>query len=833
MRKETKKKAIAILTIATMIVTSVVIPNEEHAEAATKVKITNVSNGTLTIKKGSTYQLKAKAGSKSKLKFSWKSSNPKKVSVSKKGKIKGLKNGKATITVSVKGKKYKKAKVKVTVGTKVSKVKVLRPAMVLYAGSTATIVSQVLPQKASNKKVKYTSSNEKVARVSNKGVVKGIKAGTAKITIKATDGSGKKTTVTVKVAKDANEIKLVDDFYQSANSEILNSADIDLKTGRWSQIDTIDDKVQERIDEIIEDVSTKSNKEGTVEDNVADFYQTALDTKTRDQQNIKTIQGYLDEINQVSDLEEYITLQGKLSKDGVDGGFDTFVYNDLNNVNRYQVYFDEINTGISYLEFFDEDYENVKKEYTHYVEKLLKLSGETAQQASSNAAKVIDLQRNMAAISINTFNSYNINFIYNEYTLEQLKAIFTNCDISSYLQAAGYGDVNTFIVCNPKQLRKMNEYLVNSNLSLLKEYTKLQVLFQYAPYLTTKFYEAYETFDAVWNMKEEKESIEEVSKTIVKKALSWDISKLYVERYVSTDTKKNVEKMVDSILEEYRSQINNCTWMKSATKKEAIKKLDKLTKNISYPDDWSEYLTEADFKGPDEGGTFSDNVKMLYKELEESERKLLGTTADGSEWDSTPLLVNAYYMPYFNSITIPIGITDETLYSADKSDSANLGALGIVIGHEISHAFDADGSNYDENGKKRNWWTASDKKQYNAILKKLEKYYETFEVLPGVFQDGEKTLSENIADLAGANCVIKLVENNKEARNEFFMSYANLWAGKMTDRVTMINLIQDVHSNWKVRVNAIVSLMDEFYETYNVKKTDAMYVAPEDRIKIW
>lgn len=833
MNKRLKKTIIATITAVAMAATSVTVSESDHAQAATKaITITNVPYSTLTIKKGSTYQLKAKAGSKSNLNFVWKSSNKKKVSVTKNGKLKGLKKGTATITVSVKNKKYKKAKIKVTVGTKVSQIKVIRTAMVLCVGSTATIKSQILPENASNKKVKYESSNTKVATVNSKGVVKGIKAGTAKVTIYAADGSGKKATITIKVEENVNEIKIVDDFYQNVNSDILNNTELDLKIGEWSQFTILEDKMEEQLDQMIEEVSEQSNAEGTVEDNVADIYQTALDTETRDQQGIETIQEYLDQIEQVSNLEEYIALEGKLSKEGIDGIFSTFVYNDLMTVKDYQVYFYEINTGIENEKFSNIMYSNVKKEYTNYVKELLHLSGETEEDASANATKVISFQKNIASTSVNIFDSYSMDTIYNKYTLTQLKEIFTNCNITSYLKEAGYGDVKTFIVYNPEQLKRINKYLKDSNLDMLKEYAKLNVLLQYAPYLTTEFFDAYETFDTVYNMEEKKESLEEFSKSMIQNELSWDVSKLYVERYVSPDTKGRVEKMVDSILEKYHEQINS-SWLSSATKKAAIKKLDNMKKNISYPDDWSDYLTKADFKGPDEGGTLSDNVKMLYQELEENERSLLGATEDGSKWDISPLIVNAYYMPDFNSITIPIGITDEVFYDVDRSDAANLGALGVIIGHEISHAFDATGSNYDENGDLRNWWTTADKKKYNTILQDLETYYDTFEVLPGVFQDGGITLSENIADLAGANCAVKLVENTTSARKEFFESYANLWAGEMTEENIKVYLVFDVHANQKVRVNAVVSLLDEFYETYDVKKTDAMYVAPKNRIKIW
>ena len=837
MKKRVRKSAVVMLTAASMLFTSVTVPKPYEAEAAAKkVSITNVSKGTLTIKRGSTYQLKAKTNSKSKVTFVWKSSNSKKVSVNKSGKIKGLKTGTATITVGVKGKTYKKAKVKVNVTAKTAEkqtasIQVLRPAMVVPAGSTATIVSQVLPKKAADKKIKYISSNKNIASVDGKGVVSGIKAGTAKITLKTADGSSKETVVTVKVLEDANEVRLMDDFYQSANSDILKNTELDEKVGSWSQFENLEEQLEGRVDEIIDGLSKESNEEGTVEDNLSDFYQTAIDTKARDEQKLKTIQSYLDEIEKVSNMDEYVAMLGRLSKEGLDGIFNTLVYNDLKDIEQYQVYFDEIDTGLSDMEFSNIMYNQVKTEYTKYVKKLLELSGETKEQAEKNASDVIAFQRNIATTNISILDSYNIDKIYHKYTIEDLEKTFTNCNIRSYLQEAGYGDVQNFIVCNPEQLARVNKYCKSSNLDMLKEYAKLNVLSGYAPYLTTEFYEAFEAFDTIRSMKKEKGSIEDFSKRLVQDGMTWDVSKLYVEKYVAQDTKKNIETMVDKIIKKYNEQISDCSWMTKETKQEALKKLNKITKNISYPDDWSKYITKTQFKGKDEGGIISDNIQMLCRDEEERQRKLIGTTADKDDWSLAPLEVNAFYAPDANSIIIPIGITDGVFYDSNRSEAENLGAIGCVIGHEISHAFDAEGSQYDENGKARNWWSKSDKKKYNEILEKLDAFYDTYEVLPGVFQDGALTLSENIADLAGVSCAVKLVD--RKDRKKFFESYANVWAGEKTEKVTKQYLMLDVHSNAKVRVNAVLSLLDEFYETYDVKKTDAMYVAPENRIKIW
>ncbi|MDE7422612.1 MAG: Ig-like domain-containing protein [Lachnospiraceae bacterium] len=832
MNKKTKN-VMAALMLFTMTASSLTMPDMANiAKAATKkITINNVPYDTLTMKKGTTFQLKAKAGSSKKQKITYSSSNKKVATVSSKGKIKAVKNGKATITIKAKIGNYKNAQVKVTVGTKVSQIKVLRPAMVIYAGSTATIKSEVLPSKASNKTINYSSSNKKIATVSNTGVVKGLKAGTAQITLAAKDGSGIKTKITVKVEKDSSEVQLVDDFYQNVNAELINNTDLDVNVGEWSQFSQLEDKQEAELDTILEDVSKTANPQGSVADQVSDVYQTALDTETRNKQDIKTIQEYFDKLEKVTDISSYMTLMGELSKEGMDGIFSTAVTSDLKLANTNRVYFNEMYLGVYSPEYGYTALAYLNP-YKNYIKRLLELSGESKEEADSHTEEIMTFQQNISRYALSMTDAYDTDKLYNPYSILQLENMFTNCDIKAYLNAAGFEKVNTFILLNPSMLKALNTYLTTKNLDLLKEFAKFRILCLYAPYLTTDFYDAYEDFYTVLTM-EKKQTIEDFSKEMVESVLNWNMSKLYVDKYVNKNTKSDLTTMVDKIIQQYYAEIQSCTWMSQQTKDNAIKKLDTMKTYIAYPDDWSNYTSSCQLKGSTEGGILSENIKQLYIDSKVNQLNKLNESYDANQWIASPLTINAYYMPTANSITIPVGILRDAIYDANKNDAANYGTIGVIIGHEISHAFDATGSLYDENGNSSNWWTDSDRTKYQAIQKKLENYYNTFEVLPGVFQNGLTTLSENIADLAGANCTIKLVENTPSARDTYFRSYANLWASKMTDKTVNYYVNYDNHSLKKVRVNAIVSLMDEFYETYNVKSTDAMYVAPEDRIKIW
>ena len=317
--------------------------------------------------------------------------------------------------------------------------------------------------------------------------------------------------------------------------------------------------------------------------------------------------------------------------------------------------------------------------------------------------------------------------------------------------------------------------------------------------------------------------------------MQWDISKLYTDRYVSLEQKQAVANMVEQIVGKYYEQMAQCGWMTDATKQGALQKITTLTKNIAFPEDYTPYLVHSNFTTPEQGGTLVGNLKLLYAEKEEARRRIVGTVLSGSDWIAAPLTVNAWYYSYNNSITISAALLNDQIYSGERSCIANLGSLGTIIGHEITHAFDQTGSAFDYKGDKLDWWTTEDKKKFLEIQNQVEEYYNSYEVIEGkgVFSNGKQTLSENIADLAGIHCALGLVEDSVEAYQEFFRSYAQLWAEKMTEDAQKYYAVYDVHSSGKIRVNAVLPMQDAFYMAFGIKKGDAMYVNKADRIQIW
>lgn len=580
------------------------------------------------------------------------------------------------------------------------------------------------------------------------------------------------------------------------------------------------------------------------------MYLTAKDTETRNKNQLSALSDYFNEIDKASDINEYMKVIGKLKKDGIGGIISADSTFDIihSEIGKSILVISGLSPALSEVYYDNKDFADVVKGYEELMKKLLMASGESETDAEAHVSALVKLEKEMKIVDSDSESETNLNASLEEiikseqknlpeYTREQLKDIFTNVDINSYLDAAGYEDKSVLYVYMPKQMNRINAYLKQENLDILKEYAKFRVLYRYAPYLTTDLYESYMDFEAIIDP-DKKESIEDFADTTVTSFMGWDLSKVYVDRYTGKEvTKAKVTEMVNEIVNQYHKDIEGCTWMGEATKQEAIKKLENMTKNVCYPDDWTLYTLKSDLKSPAEGGNITENMKMIFQEEAKAKREELNATEVSTGWQMSPITVNACYAVFNNSINIPIAICSGSFYSDERSKAENYGSLGTIIGHEISHGFDPNGAKFDEKGAMRNWWSDEDSAKYAVIQKKVIDYFNEFEAIDGtgIYQDGACTIGENIVDLAGISCSVKLVGNDKEARKEFFTSYGHLWAELATDEVVKQEYVESFnsHSKAKTRVVALVALLDEFHETYDVKKTDGIYVAPEDRIKIW
>lgn len=766
--------------------------------------------------------------------------------------------------------------------SKVAEIHMIRKNYITYVGGSTGINPKVLPETAGDSQdvenliLDYQSKDPNIAVVNEYGLVTGKSEGITTIEIKAKDGSGVTASATVKVVADQKLVEYVDDYYEAANAPIIQEALKDQEGSEvsWSAVGKLEDTITEREDTIIKNAveQAEDNIPGSAQDQIAALYQTAEDKSSRETVGIGGLSDYVEEIDAASTVADLLEIEAELDRKGIAGIFNTSADLSQEDAKTYKLYFkvsdfalseyafnmeddDDFGWGDEFEEDDDFEYINSEEALQTYADSLLEAAGEEESQRIENIAalktmfqkfavsyddlfdQILNLPEGMTEEEILEFlENMGLNLMV-DYSPEDLQKLMENCDLLSYLEAAGYDTTEHIVVMMPSQMQQIDACLTEENLPALKEYAKYEMLNQYATCLSEDIYNNYSCLYEAENG-EPFTPYEDFALTKTKELLEWEISSIYTEQYESEEKKEKITDMVEAIVEQYSKEIAACRWMSDTTRENAQKKLSAMGKNVLYPDDYSPYLLENDLSLTEEGGSLLDNIMLIDEEYAEAERTVIGDKMTNQDWMYSPLTVNAFYLPTVNGIYICSGMTEKPVYDPEKSDAINYGGLGMIIAHEVSHAFDETGALYDENGNEENWWTEEDSSYYLGIQQQLVDYYNTYYLLEledmPLFQDGQTTLSENIADLAGVACVMKLVENDQKSREDFFMSFANLWAEVGTLTVdNLFTILFDEHSVAKVRVNAVVSMLDEFYETFNVQEGDAMYVAPEERICIW
>lgn len=625
-----------------------------------------------------------------------------------------------------------------------------------------------------------------------------------------------------------------DDFYEFVNKGWLNASKIEpgeLSNGVFEELMKGN---EQKIKSILDELLKKQHAQGTNEQQITDFYNTALDAKHRNEQGISPIKGYLDAINQASTLVQLFEANLKIDQETNFGPLTSFsVMADAKNSSINALYFSGLMTGLDKNSYVSED-ERKKTVYTDYLTKLFVLAGEKEAQAKEQALLVYNMEKDLAASSLDIQDKGNVNHYYNPYTMEQFAGLYPNVDMKRYMKESKVDQADKVIVMDVGLAKKSASYYTEEHVDALKAYMKAMLLMNVSGLLSEDFAKANRDFSAQMYGIEGEKSTEEVALSLTKSTLSDLLGEAYAKQYFSKEAKQDVEKMVKEFIAVYEQRIQALDWMSEATKEKAIKKLEKMTIKIGYPDQWNDTLKDVKILTPKQGGSLFANHVAINNAYVQKQKASIGKLVDKSEWMMSVYDVNAYYNPLNNEIVFPAGILQAPFYDLKAKKETNLGAIGMVIAHEISHAFDNLGSAYDENGNANNWWTAEDYKQFEKRLQAVIRYYDGIEVIPGVYNQGRLTVSENVADLGGMAASLqvasKLASPDYKA---YFEGYATIWRSTMTKEIVAYLTTVDTHSANKVRVNRTIANFKEFYEAYDVTEIDGMFVAPENRVSIW
>lgn len=614
--------------------------------------------------------------------------------------------------------------------------------------------------------------------------------------------------------------KRVDDFYAAINAAVLKEHEN--SDGNWNWFFDLENKSFEEQKRILQAVSAVPGEAGSSEYKLGTLYALALDQEKRDAEGAAYFNELMKPVMEASTIEELMDVLAVLRyRYGLDVLLNTEVLALDDNPGEYIAQIGDMNFALDVRDFDDREMEAENRAYfTDYLARLLTLAGR--QDGEKAASEVYDFVRTVA-MSCGEAN-------YTKIPVDDLQQILTNIDLQTYLGKIFRTMPTELNVKETASLSKLNGFLTNDNLPVLKNYVYLINLQRLAPYMTSDMATAKYEADMTYIGDADPIAPENTAVKQVAALFKWDIGKLYTEKNFTAEKQAAVNAMVEEMIAEYEMMLQEEDWLSQATRDRAIGKLKAIRLRIGAPEDIDRYLS-AHVPDPDKG--YLENVMALRRETSEKLYNSYGQPVDRTVWQILPQELTPCYYPTDNSINIPVSVLEAPYFDPAADEAKNLGALGTIIGHEITHAFDDLGSQYDENGDFVNWWTDTDRKAFEERAEKIVTYYNNYKT-PGIMrQDGKQTLGENIADLGSMRCLTRIVGKKNLSAEQFFESYANSWASTSDAFSDAIIAGVDEHAADKVRVNAVLGSCGLFYQTYNVKDGDGMYISPENRVGLW
>lgn len=616
---------------------------------------------------------------------------------------------------------------------------------------------------------------------------------------------------------------LINDYYNYINVNLLDEEEIKEGEIGWSKFSLAQEKVDEDVKLIVKDlINSKSNSD------INTLYNSYLDIESRDKNGLGILNNYISLIDSSKNIDEFINNAIKVENDlYIDIFTRATVAPDFKDTSKNIVYLYPItfDFGMSGDMYINDDYSRYHAILKQYQIKLLKEYGYDKKKAREISKKLDEFFIDIASSSKHEEELSDVDSLYNVITKDELQSIYTNIDINNYLKLMGVYEEEYFSIVDKDNYIKMNSYLKEENLFLLKEYVKVKILETYSGYTSSNYSNIINSLNNKLLGVELTSDLEKDATNLISTIFSSSVDKIYLENNFNNDDKKLILDMTSDILSYYEESISKNTWMDSSTKEKAILKLKNIKINIG-----GNYDIEIKYNLKN-NSTLLDNMLLINKK--QSDILLYKLKTNDVKSIISPTTVNAYYNPLDNSINFPASLKE--LYKESDNYYEVLGSMGMIIAHEITHAFDNNGSKFDEVGNRSNWWSDDDYSKFIELQKEIIDYYSNYELL-GTNIDGEKTVGENIADLGAMNAIVSIAKSKKASNDELktmFSSYASLWVCEYIESYEKLLLLSDTHSPNKIRVNAVLSSCDVFYEVYNIDEDDLMYIDKDKRVGIW
>ena len=659
----------------------------------------------------------------------------------------------------------------------------------------------------------------------------GKKAGTGPVRTIFFDKAGMDTTV-----------KPGDNFFLYANGSWMKNTEIPASETGWGSFYTLYNDNLANLRHILDSLSAHPAMYGTVAQKVGDYYLSGMDTDAINKLGYQPVKPVLAKIEALTNYKQVINFSAESFKDGDGFLFGFGIGPDDKNSTKNVAQFGQTGLGLPNRDYYfktDSNSQKIRQAYQSYIGTLFSLAGADATSAAKQAADVMALETAIAASHLTPVELRDPVKNYNKFAVAEFQKQVPDIDMKVLLTKL-LVNTDTILVGQPKYYHALDSLLKTQPIAVWKSKLKFDELNSSAVYLSKPFVDAHYDFynTTLRGQKKQKDRWKRmVSST--DGGLGELLGQLYVEQYFTPDAKARMLALVNNLQATYHKRIENLDWMSNATKAKAIAKLDAFTKKIGYPDKWKKYDDVVINKG-----TYYDNQESISKHNYLEMVKKMGKPVDKTEWGMTPPTVNAYYNPLYNEIVFPAGILQFPFFDKKADDAINYGAIGAVIGHEMTHGFDDQGSQYDKDGNLANWWSPQDSAKFKAKVQVVIDQYNKFTVLNDLHVNGELTQGENLADIGGLTIAYWAFKNTPQGQStklidgltpdqRFFLAFAQVWRIKDRDEYLRMRISTDPHSPEMYRVNGPVSNLEAFYKAFNIKPGDKLYRPEAERVKVW
>ena len=632
-----------------------------------------------------------------------------------------------------------------------------------------------------------------------------------------------------------------DDFHAYVNGGWLKATDIPPDKASYGISWILHEEAQENVRTIIEESAEGDFPKGSDEQKVGDLFASYMDLETRNRLGITPLEAEFDKIDALSSYEELAVYFAEANKLGIDTPFQLLQYVDFKNPDTYMMYTWQGGLGLPEREYYlkdDPKSADIREQYVAHVGRMFDLAGLAG--GAEAAQTIMALETRMASEHMPKEQTRNMVALYNKYPLDELPELMPNFAWDAYIEEAGVGFVDGLVITQVDYTKALDDIIAQTALDDWKTFLKWKALNANAARLNEAIdRQNFEFYSKTLNGVEEPLPLWRRGVNNVNNVLGEVVGRIYVERHFPPEAKARMEELVANLIRAYEKSIRSLEWMGEETRAQALDKLSKFTPKIGYPDEWRDY-SRLDIE-PDD--LYGNMQRAALREYERQIERQAGPV-DRGEWNMTPQTVNAYYNPPLNEIVFPAAILQPPFFDMSAEDAVNYGSIGAVIGHEIGHGFDDAGSTFDGDGVLRNWWTDQDRAKFEELTGDLVEQYSGYRPFDDLSLNGEFTLGENIGDLGGLGIALMAYElslNGREAPvidgwtgpQRVFIGYAQSWRSKIRDEALRNQIATDPHAPAKYRTNGVVRNIDAFYEAFDVDETDALYLPPEDRVKIW